>query len=133
LSEENLCALCRHCTYEYKPYNEFVCHNEESSRYGEILNGKARNKECADFSAHKYSNEEMTLKDALLLSLLVQKTFAVFITTQSCQTRTIRRQILCIHLKQMRLWLNIQMPLTDCFQSICVLPRQTEILKSKNW
>ena len=75
MSEENLCALCRHCTYEYKPYNEFVCHNEESSRYGEILNGKARNKECADFSAHKYSNEEMTLKDALLLVTSGSKDF----------------------------------------------------------
>ena len=33
---ENICAVCRHCTFE-EEYNTYVCHNENSEKYGKLL------------------------------------------------------------------------------------------------
>lgn len=60
---ENICALCRYCTFE-EEHNTYVCHNENSEKYGKLLLTKdVKNNKCKDFSKHTYS--EMSLKEAL--------------------------------------------------------------------
>lgn len=56
------CTICRFCTYEDE-YKEFACHNENSTRYGEILPYDVRQKECKDYVRHNY--DSLSLKDAL--------------------------------------------------------------------
>ncbi|MBP3783861.1 MAG: hypothetical protein J6I68_11500 [Butyrivibrio sp.] len=60
--KENICALCRFCTFE-ESHNSMVCHNESSKSFGKDLDDKQiKAQACDDFTPHKY---HIPLKEAL--------------------------------------------------------------------
>jgi hypothetical protein len=69
---ENICALCRFCTFE-KSHNSFVCHNEDNETYGRDLDNQTlKTWACDGYTPHTHW---MPLKEALEINTRAAGTF----------------------------------------------------------